>query len=67
MDIESVAVSVSGTGFGFTRAGAYMYFFKNEDIRITKGPEKKSYGYDDFVQAAVALKKSIRNDVGRVV
>lgn len=56
VDIESVAVSVSGTGFGFTRAGAYMYFFKNEDIRITKGPEKKSYGYDDFVQAAAALK-----------
>lgn len=56
IDIESVAVMVSGTGFGFTRAGAYMYFFKNEDIKIARGAEKKSYGYDDFVRAAAALK-----------
>lgn len=56
IDTEEVAVSVSDTGFGFTRAGAYMYFFKKEDIRITRGQEKKTYGYDDFVRAAADLK-----------
>ncbi len=56
VDQEGVAMAVSGTGFGFARAGEYMYFFKNEDIKIARGSEKKSYGYEDLVHAAAVLK-----------
>lgn len=60
VDTEGVAMAVSGTGYGFTRAGAYMYFFKDKEFRITKGMQKKTYDYEEFVKSAAAL----RNPVG---
>ncbi len=56
VDTEGVAMAVSGTGFGFTRAGAYMYFFKDKELRITKGMQKKTYSYEEFVKSAAALR-----------
>lgn len=56
VDTEGVAMAVSGTGFGFTRAGAYMYFFKDKEVRITKGMQKKTYSYEEFVKSAAAIR-----------
>ena len=56
VDTEAVAVAVSGTGFGFTRAGAYMYFFKDTELRITKGMQKKTYSYEEFIKSAAAIR-----------
>ncbi len=54
-DTEAVAVAVSGTGYGFTRAGSYLYFFRDTEVRITKGTQKKTYDYTEFVKSAAAL------------
>ena len=56
VDTEAVAMAVSGTGFGFTRAGAYMYFFKDTELRITKGMQKKTYSYEEFIKSAAAIR-----------
>ena len=56
VDTEGVAMAVSGTGFGFTRAGAYMYFFKDKEVRITKGMQKKTYSYEEFAKSAAAIR-----------
>lgn len=56
VDTEAVAMAVSGTGFGFTRAGAYMYFFRDTELRITKGMQKKTYSYEEFIKSAAAIR-----------
>lgn len=56
VDTEAVAMAVSGTGFGFTRAGAYIYFFKDTELRITKGMQKKTYSYEEFIKSAAAIR-----------
>ena len=56
VDTEAVAMAVSGTGFGFTRAGAYMYFFKDTELRITNGMQKKTYSYEEFIKSAAAIR-----------
>ena len=54
--VDTEAVAVSGTGFGFTRAGAYMYFFKDTELRITKGMQKKTYSYEELIKSAAAIR-----------
>lgn len=52
---EDIRLKLSGTGFGYMRAGAVMYFLKDENVQIVKGADKKAYSYREILEAVNSL------------
>lgn len=48
---DDIRVALSGTGFGYRRAGGIMYFFKEDHVKLVKGADKQSCTYKELLSA----------------
>lgn len=48
---DDIRLALSGTGFGYRRAGGIMYFFKEDHVKLVKGTDKQSCTYKELLSA----------------
>lgn len=53
---ESIRISMCGNGFGFTRAAAYMVFWKKDMVNVVQGSKKQSFSYNELLEGLINIK-----------